>query len=91
MALDQVERSKTSSDLILLFRLQPPGALHRLTACPLSDGRLQWWETNGADRRAGTHDELVGCSMARNLNDKTYTVVWLALSLDPIDRTHAST
>jgi hypothetical protein len=27
----------------------------------------------------------------RNLNDRTYTVVWLALSLDPIDRKHAST
>ena len=26
-----------------------------------------------------------------NLNDTTYTVVWLALSLDPIDRKHAST
>jgi hypothetical protein len=26
-----------------------------------------------------------------NLNDRTYTVVWLALSLDPIDRKHAST
>jgi hypothetical protein len=37
------------------------------------------------------HDEFVGHSTPRNLNDKTYTVVWLALSLDPIDRKHAST
>jgi hypothetical protein len=27
----------------------------------------------------------------RNLNDRTYTVVWLAFSLVPIDRTNAST
>jgi hypothetical protein len=37
------------------------------------------------------HDEFVGYSTPRNLNDRTYTVVWLALSLDPIDRKHAST
>jgi hypothetical protein len=37
------------------------------------------------------HDEFVGDSTPRNLNDRTYTLVWLALSLDPIDRTHAST
>jgi hypothetical protein len=36
------------------------------------------------------HDEFVGYSTLRNLNDGTYTVVWLALSLDPIDRKHAS-
>lgn len=27
----------------------------------------------------------------RNLNGATYTIVWLAFSLDPIDRKHAST
>ena len=37
------------------------------------------------------HDALVGYSTPRNLNDRTYTVVSLALSLDPIDREHAST
>jgi hypothetical protein len=37
------------------------------------------------------HDEVVGDSTPRNLNDRTYTVVWLALSLDPIDRKHNST
>jgi hypothetical protein len=37
------------------------------------------------------HDELVGYSTPRNLNDRTYTVVWLALSLDLIDRKHSST
>jgi hypothetical protein len=37
------------------------------------------------------HDEFVGYSTPRNLNDRTYTVVWLALSLDPIDREHNST
>jgi hypothetical protein len=37
------------------------------------------------------HDEFVGYSTPRNLNDMTYTLVWLALSLDTIDRKHAST
>jgi hypothetical protein len=37
------------------------------------------------------HDEFVGYSTRRNLNDRTYTVVWLALSLGPIDRKHAQT
>ncbi len=36
------------------------------------------------------HDKFVGYSTPRNLNDRTYTVVWLALSLDPIDPKHAS-
>jgi hypothetical protein len=36
------------------------------------------------------HGEFVGYSTPRNLKDRTYTVVWLTLSLDPIDRKHAS-
>jgi hypothetical protein len=44
----------------------------------------------GLRRRVG-HDEFVGYSTPPNLNDRTYTVVWLALSLDTIDRKHAST
>jgi hypothetical protein len=35
--------------------------------------------------------EFVGYSTPCNLNDRTYTAVWLALSLDPIDRKRAST
>ncbi|HEX5998324.1 MAG TPA: hypothetical protein VFZ16_02825 [Hyphomicrobiaceae bacterium] len=37
------------------------------------------------------HGELVGYSTLRNLIDKAYTVVWLALSLGSIDRQNAST
>ena len=37
------------------------------------------------------HAAFVGYSTPRNLNDRTYTLVWLSLSLDPIDRQHAST
>jgi hypothetical protein len=37
------------------------------------------------------HDAYVGYLARRNLNDGTYTVVWPALSLDPIDRKHTST
>ncbi len=36
-------------------------------------------------------DGFVGYSTPRKLNDRTYAVVWLALSLDPIDHRHAST
>ena len=42
------------------------------------------------DRRPD-HDEFVGCSTPRNLKTGAYTVVWLTLSLDPIDRKQAST
>jgi hypothetical protein len=44
----------------------------------------------GTNKARHPHAEFVGYSTPRNLNDRTYTVVWLALSLDPIDRQHAS-
>ena len=33
---------------------------------------------------------FAGTATPRNLNDRTYTEGWLALSLDPIDRKHAA-
>jgi hypothetical protein len=51
---------------------------------------LRWLEKRLPIGELG-HAEFVGYSTPRNLNDRTYTVVWLALSLDPIDRKHAST
>jgi hypothetical protein len=38
-----------------------------------------------------SYSEFGGYSTPRNLNGRTDTVVWLALSLDPIDRQHGST
>jgi hypothetical protein len=51
---------------------------------------LRWLEKRLPIGELG-HAEFVGYSTPRNLNDSTYTVVWLALSLDPIDRKHAPT
>ncbi len=51
---------------------------------------LRWFEKRLPIGELG-HDEFVGCSTPRNLIERTYTVVWLTLSLDPIDRKHAST
>jgi len=36
-------------------------------------------------------DEFVGYSTQRNQNNRTYTAVWLALFVGPIDRRHAAT
>jgi hypothetical protein len=49
---------------------------------------LRWHETPIGELG---HDEFVGYSTPRNLNERTYTLGWVALSLDTIDRKHAST
>jgi hypothetical protein len=49
------------------------------------------WLEKGYGSASWVITKFVGYSTPRNLNDGTYTAVWLALFLDPIDRKHAPT
>ena len=65
--------------------VQAATKLGTVGTCQLRHPALRPLEKRPPAGEAG-HAELFGYSTPRNLNDRTYTVVWLALSLDPIDR-----